>query len=192
MTEYGVPQPNVPQPAYAPQFAGPPAGVDPLDLPYPGAGPVLAVKRFFQNYAKFSGRASRSEFWWVQLVFIVVYVVLGGFGLALGSASSVQRPDGNYEPGPAFIPFAVLLVIISLASIVPNIALTVRRLHDANMPGLLYLITFFPYLGSFVLLILNIFPSKPEGAVYDRYRSTQQVAPYAPAEPQSPPAPPVV
>lgn len=192
MTEPGVPQPNVPQPYYTPQYAGPPAGVDPLDLPYPGAGPILAVKRFFQNYAKFSGRASRSEFWWVQLVFLVVYVILGGLGLALGRATGTEGPGDGFTPGPGFGPFAFLLLIIGLGSILPNIAVTVRRLHDANLPGLLYLITLFPYLGGLVLLVLNIFPSKPEGAVYDRYRNAQPVAPYAATEPQSPPAPPTV
>jgi len=181
-----APEPTAPQ-QFAPPIAQVPAGVNPLDLPYPGAGPVLAVKRFYQNYAKFSGRASRSEFWWVQLAFGVVYAILGGLALGIGRATGIESSDGTFAPGPGFAPFAFLLVIISLGSIVPNIAVTVRRLHDANLPGLLYLITLFPYLGGFVLLILNILPPKPEGAVYDRYRAAQPVASYAP-EQQAPPA----
>ena len=41
--------------------------VPPLELPYYGAPPVEAVKRVFQKYAVFSGRASRSEYWWWAL-----------------------------------------------------------------------------------------------------------------------------
>ena len=200
MSENGVPQYNAPQPdpaqpypaqpypaqpyPYQAQYNQVPANVDPLDLPYPGAGPILAVNRFYQNYAKFSGRASRSEFWWVQLVFIAVYIVLGGLAFVLGSLTGSRDATGEIEPGPAFVPFAILLFILAIGSIVPNIAVTVRRLHDAGMPGLLYLIVLFPYLGSFVLLILNVLPPKPEGAMYDRYRNAQP----APFAPQAPPA----
>lgn len=186
-----------------PQYAPVPEHVNPLDLPYPGANPVLAVKRFFQNYAKFSGRASRSEYWWVQLAGVVVYIVLGVGGLWLGTITGTRDYSGEVQPGPAFLPFAFLLLILGAASIVPNIAVTVRRLHDANFPGLLYLIILVPYLGSFALLILNALPPKPEGAQYDRFRSASapaytqpygqsygQAAPLTPPAPSAPPAPP--
>ena len=172
----------------------------PLDQPYPGVGPITAVKRFYQNYARFSGRASRSEYWWFTLVYFVVVSVILGVGFALGMATGTTDYTGEVQPGPAFLPFALLFLLLALANIVPSIALTVRRLHDANFSGLLYLINFFPYLGGFALVVLNIFPSNPLGARFDAPGSggPQQpdqnqtsAAPYTPQGPPAPPAPPV-
>jgi len=190
MTEYSLP-PKSPQ---SPQH--------PLDQPYLGAGPITAVKRFYQNYARFSGRASRSEYWWFMLVYFVAIGVILGLGFGLGTATGTTDYYGEVQPGPAFLPFALLFLLLALANIVPSIALTVRRLHDANFSGLLYLINFVPYLGGIVLTVLNIFPSNPLGARFDApgsggqypqqpYQNQTSPAPYTPQGPPTPPAPPV-
>jgi uncharacterized membrane protein YhaH (DUF805 family) len=145
----------------------PPSAVPALDQPHYGIGPIAAVARFYRKYATFSGRASRSEYWWIALVFFVVYLVLGLATFGAGLATGRERFDGTTEPGIGALPFALLLVVISLASIVPNIALAVRRLHDCNFSGLLYLITFVPYLGGLALVVLAALPSNPLGARYD-------------------------
>ena len=171
----------------------------PLDQPYVGVGPITAVKRFYQNYARFSGRASRSEYWWFTLVYLVVLGVLGVLAGVIGVSTGTRDAYGEVQPGIGFLPFALLLLLITLANLVPSIALTVRRLHDANFSGLLYLINFVPYLGSLVLVVLNIFPSNPLGARFDApgsggqypqqpYQNQTSAAPYPP---QGPPAPPV-
>ena len=174
----------------------------PLDQPYVGAGPITAVKRFYQNYARFSGRASRSEYWWFTLVYLVVLGVLGVLAGVIGVSTGTRDAYGEVQPGIGFLPFALLLLLITLANLVPSIALTVRRLHDANFSGLLYLINFVPYLGSLVLVVLNIFPSNPLGARFDApgsggqypqqpYQNQTSAAPYPPQGPPAPPAPPV-
>ena len=163
--------------------------LDPLDLPYPGAGFGLAVKRFYQNYAKFSGRASRSEFWWVQLFFILTSVVLAGGGIALGFTWGSTYIDGEAQPGPLFYPFVILLTLLNLASIIPMIALTVRRLHDGGFSGLWYLISFVPYIGSFVLLVFAVLPSKREGARFDKDGGQSSFAPIAQWAPITPAMP---
>ena len=190
MSDNGVP-PYVPfqgGPTAAPQGSYNPAGpaVGSLDLPLYGAGPIVAVKRFYQSYAKFSGRASRSEFWWSSLMLFVAWFVLGGAGLALGYATGYTDSAGELQPGLAAFPFLIILFLLYLASIVPSIAISVRRLHDAGFSGLLYLITFVPYVGSFVLLIFFILPSKPEGARFDRINGMvpAYAQPYAPLPPQ--------
>lgn len=154
-----------------------------LDQPYYGIGPVDAVKRFFQKYSTFTGRASRSEYWWVTLAFSIVYLILGVLAGILGAATSTVNAEGVTEPGVALAVPLVIGFIIGLAAIVPGIAVTVRRLHDANFSGLLYFINAVPYVGSFVILVLTIMPSNPAGARYDVGATTVVV----PA-PQVPPA----
>jgi len=139
-------------------FGGPTSG-DPgtLDLPYYGIGFVAAVQRAFKKYARFDGRASKSEFWWFQLGYLLL-VFVAYIPAIIGIAADV----------PALALIGVVLVIaLLLASIVPAIAVSARRLHDANLSGWLYLISLIPC-GSIVLIVLWCLPSKPEGARYDR------------------------
>lgn len=90
----------------------------PLNLPYPGCPPIQAVERFFRNYATFSGRASRSEFWWAMLLMGVAGAALG----ALGAASDISV-------------FGIMQNVLSLALLVPSLTVSVRRLHDINLNG---------------------------------------------------------
>lgn len=111
-------------PGYAPAQPGMPVGAPygataaepPINMPWYGIDFVNAIKRFFIKYATFSGRASRGEFWWVMLFLFLVSFVFN----MLTRASSF---------------FNVLSAIWGLAILVPQIALAVRRVHDANLPG---------------------------------------------------------
>ena len=164
----------------------------PLDQPLYGASLPQAVGRFFRKYATFSGRASRSEYWWVYL-FIFVVLIVGAIGIGvLGNATQTEADRAARQPGPGALIFAIPLIIFSLGIIVPAIALHIRRLHDVNISGLLYLITFFPYLGSLVLQILAILPSNPAGARFDAGAApVGSVAPAAPGYTPAQPVPPV-
>ena len=138
-----------------------------LSQPLYGATLVEAVKRFFAKYATFSGRASRSEYWWVAVAFLIVSVLFGGIlALVLATTGEVQPSGGVRGTGPE-IAVLVIFGLLYLAVIIPSISVTVRRLHDANFSGWLYLLHLIPYLGSLIVLILTILPSKPEGARFD-------------------------
>jgi uncharacterized membrane protein YhaH (DUF805 family) len=142
-------------------------GEHPLSLPYYGAGPATAVKRFFQNYAVFTGRASRAEYWWTVLAYYVVIIVLGVLAGIVGSATRTVDAYGEYQPGGVIAVFIVPIAVITLASLVPFVALSVRRLHDANLSGFFYFLNFIPSLGSLIMLILAALPPQPEGARFD-------------------------
>ena len=115
---YGAETPDRGDTAIAPVSGRPAAATYPLDLPYPGCPPIQAVERFFRNYATFSGRASRSEFWWPTLMMGIAETVLGALAVAsdIGLVGTVQG-------------------ILSLALLVPSLAVSVRRLHDINLNG---------------------------------------------------------
>ena len=149
----------------APAQPSPPA----LDMPYYGIGFIDAIKRGFRKYATFSGRASRSEYWWWALFTFIVSVVLVVPAYVLGITTS---SDGGRTPGAAAIPLIILMIIFYLAIIVPNIALTVRRLHDAGYSGWLVLLGLVPYLGGLILLIFAVLPSSPAGVKYDPVPAT--------------------
>lgn len=135
-------------------------------LQRPGSQPGVpvsfgeAVKRFYSKYAQFSGRASRSEYWWVALYFGLIYFTLSLLAAADTNSFGETGALGTMMNG--------LLVIFTLGNLVPSVAVGVRRLHDVNMSGWFMLLGLIPYLGGLVLLVFTVLPPKPEGARFDR------------------------
>ncbi|MGR0158789.1 DUF805 domain-containing protein [Paenarthrobacter nitroguajacolicus] len=154
-------QPQQTQP-YAAQ-----TGEPPLWAPYYGAPIGAAVKRFFKKYTAFSGRASRSEYWWVALVLGVVGFVLQILTGILGAAGSTTTSSGTV-PGPGAVVGLILIVVFYLAILIPSIALLVRRLHDGNFSGWIVLIGLIPGLGGIALFIFALLPSNPAGQRFDQ------------------------
>lgn len=159
------------------------ASPDDLSRPLYGASFGQAIKRFFKNYANFKGRASRSEFWWIalfafliQLIPFILYVIgLGSMTASLAAGTTVDS-EGNIVAMDAsgtgggvalFTIGLILMIVIGLAMLIPGIAIHWRRLHDANFAGPFWFLTFVPSVGSIIVLILTLLPSKPEGRRFD-------------------------
>ncbi len=97
---------------------------------------VEAVKMALQqNYCNFSGRSSRSEYWWFAL-----------FSFVLSTAVSVVF-------GFSDTLYMVASGVVSLGLLLPGLGLAVRRLHDTNHSGWWLLISLIPLVGAIVLLI---------------------------------------
>lgn len=97
-----------------------------------------------RSYAKFSGRAPRPEFWWFHLLTIILWVVAISIDQFLPDAWLVDKGIG---------PFVLITIA---ATLVPWLAVLVRRLHDSGLSGWYALAMFLPYIGVFVLLGLAI------------------------------------
>lgn len=93
-----------------------------------------AVKMFFARYVDFQGRSRRSEYWWVALFNVIVFAVLFILAMVLGGLN----PDAG-TMGPLGYVFIAIMGLYGLAIIIPSIALFVRRLHDINQTGWIYL-----------------------------------------------------
>ena len=99
--------------------------------------PYLEV---FAKYFDFSGRAKRTEYWSFYLIHAIVFAVLFSLGATVGWV------------------FFVLFGIYYLATIIPSVAVLVRRLHDTGRSGWWVLIGFVPF-GGIVLLIFTLMGS---------------------------------
>ncbi len=91
-------------------------------------------------------------------------------GLALGAlfggAAAMQGGDSALDHGVAgfgigFLIGYLILLIFALATLVPSIAVTMRRLHDSGRSGWWYLISFVPYVGGIVLFIFMLLEGQP-------------------------------
>jgi uncharacterized membrane protein YhaH (DUF805 family) len=95
---------------------------------------VDAVKACFAKYADFNGRARLSEYWWFQLFFILVYLVL-----IIGQATHMS-----------LLTYAGGIAVLGL--LVPALAVGSRRLHDTGKSGWYQLIGLIPLLGGLVMI----------------------------------------
>lgn len=131
--------------------------------PLYGASFGQAIRRFFKKYADFTGRASRSEYWWFFLFAIVIAAVYETLLLVLGTVG-----NGGAGLGPIGWLLIAVYVLWVLTMLVPSLALSWRRLHDANLPGPFFFLGFIPVVGWIILLVFYLLAPKPAGARFDR------------------------
>jgi uncharacterized membrane protein YhaH (DUF805 family) len=117
---------------------------------------ILPLKR----YAQFTGRSTRREFWMWVLFIIIVTIVLSILDGMLGLGGHNSYGSTNLSgPGATGYSYGAatrggwLTNLFSLAVLVPNIAVSVRRLHDVNRSGWWILMPFAPYVVGFILML---------------------------------------
>ncbi|MGW2783307.1 DUF805 domain-containing protein [Streptomyces populi] len=100
-----------------------------------------------KKYATFSGRARRQEYWMFTLINSLIYVALAAIGFGLLNT-------------------VALAAIYELATLIPGLAVSVRRLHDTGRSGWWLLIALVPLVGFITLLVFMASESKPEPSKY--------------------------
>lgn len=100
-----------------------------------------AIKKAFSQYCCFTGRASRSEYWWFCLFTFLV-------GIAAGI---IDFQVGNWFSG-----------LVNLALLLPSLGLCWRRLHDIGKAGGWYFIGLIPIVGWVLLIVWFCRDSEPQ------------------------------
>jgi uncharacterized membrane protein YhaH (DUF805 family) len=105
--------------------------------------------KVLKQYATFSGRTSRKEYWMFSLfnmIFAIAAIILDN----LTGLSEGERP------------FGIIFILYSLAILIPGLAVTVRRLHDVGKSGWIILTALIPLVGMIWILVLTLTDSNPE------------------------------
>ncbi len=134
---------------------------------------IMPLKR----YADFKGRSRRKEFWSFFLLNIIVVAVIVGLMMASGgfmermATVDPANPMGVY--GAMFGGVGLILALWSLATIIPNIAVSVRRFHDRDMSGWWYLGvivgSMIPLIGLFISIAWIVIMALPGTAGPNRF-----------------------
>lgn len=107
------------------------------------------------NYVNFTGRARRKEFWSYSLFWAIGLAILLVIGLFF-DLSGEEFETGGELP----IVMLGLLGIYAVLTILPWIALLVRRLHDVGLTGWLAILCFLPYVGVLSMLVFGLIPTQ--------------------------------
>jgi len=112
-----------------------------------------ALRSFWKRYRDFRGRSRRSEYWFIQLFLVVTNIAVAIIDLAL-MGWDVDRFIANGGGG-------IVGLVWILVTIVPALAVLVRRLHDTGKSGWWALVGFLPLVGAVVLLVFTVTDSSP-------------------------------
>lgn len=118
--------------------------------------PHIAFARLFTRALDFSGRSSRSEFWWGQLM--LIFATIGAFialSFFVSTAMSAAADGSPLTSGAAGLGLAGIVCGVTLI----NLSAQTRRLHDAGYSGWWMLLSIVPLIGGLVLLVLMVMPS---------------------------------
>ena len=107
-----------------------------------------SIQTCYKKFFDFSGRASKSEYWWFQLYNAIIYVLTLVF------------------QGDLTLLFSILIIV----NLIPIWAAAVRRVHDSDKSGWMVLISVIPIIGLYVIVLLiqdgskgkNRFGAKPK------------------------------
>lgn len=108
------------------------------------------VKTVFRKYAVFRGRSKRSEYWYFWLFNLCLSIVV----VSVCSLFFIPDIEEGSEAGiiAAVIIWCIYCLYL-LASLIPSLAVTCRRLHDTNRSGACIFINLIPVVGAIILLI---------------------------------------
>ena len=146
---------------------------------------IQAYKNFFKGFLDFTGRSTRSDFWWVWLmnnVFCIpLYIIY--FQMILNDGKEVDPISG--------VAILSLYIILFMVLFIPSLALKVRRLRDAGLHWAFIFFELIPLLAilsgfiflpvlsleGVILLILLALPTKEVVATTDEIRDVQDETP---------------
>jgi len=112
--------------------------------------------KVIMNYAGFSGRARRKEYWMFAFINMVFLAIAFYVDTVLGTMI-----EDTY--------YGLFYSIYGLAVLIPGTALAVRRLHDVNKSGWMFLILLIPFFGAIWYLILMLTDSHHGVNIYGEY-----------------------
>ena len=135
---------------------------------------IQAYKNFFKGYADFTGRSTRSDFWWVWLMNSILFLPLYIFWFQM-ALNDTEETDPIL--GVAIISVYMILAIVLFT---PSLAVKVRRLRDAGFHWAFIFLHFVP-MGGLALLVLLATPTKEvEIVTIDRSKEVEaeEVSPF--------------
>ncbi|MEI7979706.1 MAG: DUF805 domain-containing protein [Bacteroidota bacterium] len=105
--------------------------------------------KVLMDYATFTGRSRRKEYWTFALLNYLILIILAVADNIIDTTFKLETLSETIN-----LPYGYIFLTYNLAVLIPSIAVTVRRLHDVGKSGWFLLIGLIPFIGAIWLLIL--------------------------------------
>ena len=131
---------------------------------------IEAYKKFWKGYVDFTGRSTPSDYWFAfsahVLIFFAWYLLLAVF-------ERMAAETGSSDLFTIGVIFLLIFFAYGIATVLPGIAITVRRLRDAGCNWLYIFIPLIPFVGIFIFIFLLCQPTKVE-VPFNNFNNPQQ------------------
>ena len=129
---------------------------------------IEAYKKFWKGYDDFRGRSTPSDYWFAYsahvLIFFASYLLLAVFqGMAVDETSLLRNE----------VIFLLIFFAYGIATVLPGLAITIRRLRDAGYNWPYIFIPLIPFVGIFIFIFLLCQPTKVE-VPFNNFNNPQQ------------------
>ena len=129
---------------------------------------IEAYKKFWKGYDDFRGRSTSSDYWFAYsahvLIFFASYLLLAVFQRMAVDELSLLTNE---------VIFLLIFFAYGVATVLPGIAITVRRLRDAGYNWQYIFIPLIPFVGIFIFIFLLCLPTKVE-VPFNNFNNPQQ------------------
>lgn len=112
---------------------------------------IQAYKKYWKGYVDFSGITNRKDYWLAVLASAIITIILAGIGLL------ITRGKTNTDSNMSVL--SILLLVYSLATLLPSLAIMVRRLRDAGQSWANLFWSLLPVAGTVILIVKLCKPS---------------------------------
>ena len=131
---------------------------------------IEAYKKFWKGYVDFTGCSTPSDYWFAYLAHVLIFFA---YYLLDGVFERILSATGSMDVFTISVILLLIFFAYGVAAFLPSIALTVRRLRDAGYNWPYIFVTFIPFVGWIILIVLLCKPTKVEYP-FNNFNNPQQ------------------
>ena len=131
---------------------------------------IEAYKKFWKGYVDFEGRSTRSDYWFAYLAHVLIFFA---YYLLDAVFERMVSATGSMDVFTISVILLLIFFAYGIATVLPGLAITVRRLRDAGYNWPYIFVAFIPFVGGIILIVLLCKPTKVEYP-FNNFNNPQQ------------------
>ena len=131
---------------------------------------IEAYKKFWKGYVDFTGRSTPSDYWFAYSAHVLIFFA---YLLLDGVFERILSATGSMDVFTISVILLLIFFAYGIATVLPGLAITVRRLRDAGYNWPYIFIPLIPFVGIFIFIFLLCQPTKVE-VPFNNFNNPQQ------------------
>ena len=131
---------------------------------------IEAYKKFWKGYVDFTGRSTPSDYWFAYLAYVFIFFA---YYLLDAVFERMVSATGSMDVFTISVILLLIFFAYGIATVLPGLAITVRRLRDAGYNWAFIFIPLIPFVGGIIFIVLLCQPTKVE-VPFNNFNNPQQ------------------